>query len=463
MPGHWLARERLATAGRAIGWRGLGVAALGVTDALLLLWGSEASTARQLIAVAAASLVGCAALVWIALDLRFEELPVGWVLGLALALRLIAVQATPLLEDDHYRYLWDGFRTATSLDPYRLPPSAFFGASDLPQTWQDILGGINNPDLPTIYGPLLQWLFALAHVIEPGKVGAIQGLLLGVDMAMIGLLASLRVGPRWLLAYAVHPAVLKEAMASAHPDGLVALLLLLALVAWQRRHSVCTGALLGAACATKVAVLVAVPLFLLPPWRSLGLRAPDGHPRRWSLCVAAGFAISVCAIYLPFVAVGGSDEATLRVFGTQWRFNPLLFRVVEAGLAPGLARLVAAFLIVVGVVLLAWVWRRKGAASAPTLPPVDEALLLLLLLSPVVNPWYWLWALGPSMLLRRHVVAAAAGIGALSYANSTVLRESGWLVDSASTPAFVVGWPLAVVQILVVGIVWRRDRVNSSR
>ena len=103
------------------------------------------------------------------------------------------------------------------------------------------------------------------------------------------------------------------------------------------------------------------------------------------------------------------------------------------------------------------------AARATSIGLRLALLLLLLLLSPVVNPWYWLWALGPSMLLRRHVVAAAAGIGALSYANSTVLRESGWLVDSASTPAFVVGWPLAVVQILVVGIVWRRDRVNSSR
>ena len=462
MPGHWLARERLATAGRAIGWRGLGVAALGVTDALLLLWGSEASTERQLIAVAAASLVGCAALVWIALDLRFEELPLGWVLGLAFALRLIAVQATPLLEDDHYRYLWDGFRTATSLDPYRLPPSAFFGASDLPQTWQDILGGINNPDLPTIYGPLLQWLFALAHVIEPGKVGALQGLLLGVDMAMIGLLASLRVGPRWLLAYAVHPAVLKEVMASAHPDGLVALLLLLALVAWQRRHSLWTGALLGAAFATRVAALVALPLFLLPPRPGQQVDA-DGHSRRWGLCVVAGFTISLCALYLPFVAAGGSDGAAVRVFATQWRFNPLLFQVVEGGFAPDLARPVAALLIVAGVAVLAWVWRRRSSASAPILPPVDEALLLLLLLSPVVNPWYWLWALGPSILLRRRVVVAAAGIGALSYANSTVLRESGWLVDSASAAAFVVDWPLAVIQILVVGIVWRRDRVNSSR
>ena len=112
-----------------VGWRGLGLAGLGIANALLLVWGSASgsSPGRALAAVLAGACLGGAALLWIALERRFERMSVAGILTLALLLRLIAVQASPLLEDDHYRYLWDGLRTATSLDPYRLPPSAFFG------------------------------------------------------------------------------------------------------------------------------------------------------------------------------------------------------------------------------------------------------------------------------------------------------------------------------------------------
>ena len=413
-----------------VGWRGPALAGLGLVDAALLWWGSGGSAAQQLMAVLAAAVAGSAALLWLAWERRFEQTPLVWVFALALLLRIAAAQATPLLEDDYFRYLWDGFRTATTFDPYRLPPSAFFGNSDLAPLWQDILGGINHPDITSIYGPVLQGLFAAAHAIAPGKVGALQALLVAVDLACLGLLVQQRAGKRWLLAYALHPLILKEAIASAHPDGLVALWLLLALLAWQRRRAVCIGVLLALAMATKVAALVVLPLFLV----GRGLRA--------AVCAAAAFSITLLALYLPMVAGGGSDAAGLWAFGTQWRFNPLLYRVVEVMLSPSSARAAAAALIVLGLAILA---RRQR--SGKTRPRADSALLLLLLLSPVVNPWYWLWALGPAMMATRLAVVAVAAVGALPYINSTVLKEAGWLAAGGS---FGVSWPITALQLLVL-------------
>ena len=445
--------------GGAIGWRGVGVALLGLTHAGLLWWGGGASTAQQLVAVLAGAAAGCSALLWIALDRNFSRTPLWWVAVLALVLRLLAVQAAPLLEDDHYRYLWDGLRTATSFDPYRLPPSAFFGANELAAQWQDILSGINNPDVPTIYGPVLQWLFALAHLVAPGKVGAIQAIVLLVDMACFGLLAQQRVGIRCLLAYALHPMILKEAMASAHPDGLVALLLLLAMVAWQRGFALRVGVLLGLAVATKVAALVVVPLFLFWLRRS---HAPDAASgirlhvdRRSALGMSVGLAGSLCLMYLPFIAAGGNDGAALQTFATQWRFNPLLFRVIETGLPTGTARPAAAGLLLACIAGLVW---RRHQRQAPGLPPADQALLLLLLLAPVVNPWYWLWALAPALLAGRGFVAAVAGASVLSYLNTSVLQEAGWLAADSSVAPFSVGWPITMLQLAVLGLAWTAQR-----
>ena len=421
--------------------------ALGALQAGALVWGSGGPPVTQLLAVLTAAALGSLALLWIAFDAGLSRLPLGWVFGLALLLRLMAVQAEPLLEDDHFRYLWDGMRTVQHFDPYRQAPSAFFGSNNLAPPWQDILSGINNPEIPTIYGPVLQALFALAHILAPGHVGAVQGLLLLVDLGCMALLARQGVGTRWLLAYALHPMILKEAMASAHPDGLVALWLLLALAAWQLRRMRWTGALLGLAVATKVAALVVVPLFLF------------GHQRgrvfwRTSGALAFGFVVALALAYLPFLAAGGSDAVGLKTFAAQWRFNPLLFRLIEAIAPHDMARPVAGLLIAAGVAELAWRQRDSSTQGGDAaMPPVASALLLLILMSPVVNPWYALWALGPAIAGRQPVVVALGCVGVLAYLNGSVLPQAaGWAFSSSAVP-FAVAWPIALVQLAVLALV----------
>ena len=433
--------------------------ALGGVQSAVLVWGSGAPAAVQLFAVLAAATLGGLAMLWIAFDSRFAQTPLAWVIGLALLLRLIAVQAEPLLEDDHYRYLWDGMRTAQHFDPYRLAPSAFFGSNELAPQWQDVLSGINNPSIPTLYGPVLQALFALAHWLAPGRIGAVQGLVLLVDLGCIGLLARQGVGARWLLVYALHPMILKEAMASAHPDGLVALWLLLALLAWRNERRVFTGALLGLAVATKVAALLVVPLFLFGPQRTVTFW-------RTSSAMALGFVVALGAAYLPFLAAGGSDVLGLKTFATEWRFNPLLFRVIEAGVPNGMARPVAALMIVAGMLALLWRWRRSpscadSAGRNAALPPVDTALLLLLLLAPVVNPWYLLWALGPAIAAHGVLVPVMGCVSVLAYLNGSVLGEAGWQAARELIVPYGVPWPVALIQVAAVALVaaWiRRSR-----
>ena len=442
------------------------VAVLSLAGTATLVWGSQAggSEAHALLAVLLASALGGLALLWTALDARLAHAPLWAVLLLAVMLRLLAAAGWPLLEDDHHRYLWDGLRTVTTGDPYSLPPSAFFGDSQLPQAWQDTLSGINNPDVPTIYGPVLQGLFALSHLMAPGRLGALQCLLVLVDMALLLLLAHQGVPKRWLLAYAVHPLVLKEAMASAHPDGLLALFLMLAVLMWQRRWAWGVGLLLGLAVATKVAALVTVPLFLVA-------RRPASHPAGgegvgWAARVLLGLLGTVGAAYLPLGGAGGSDLQGLSTFAQQWRFNPLLWRLLELVLPAPWARPAGALLVLLLVLGLTWLWQRRRRTHQATLadaPPVDVALVLLLLFSPVVNAWYWLWVLALSLALGRTWVAAVAVVAPLAYINSTVLQQAGVALPVAGEAGFVVPWPLAWAQVLVLLLAAWRDGTPLTR
>ena len=411
---------------------------------------SAAGPGSQLASILLASLASMVMSLWISQDIRFKDTPVGWLLVLALGIRLIATQASPLLEDDHYRYLWDGFQTATTANPYRWAPSHFFGSELDGPLWGAVLSAINNPDIPTIYGPALQGLFALAYWVNPGHIGAVQALMWGVELMTLWLLSRFGTPVRWLLIYAIHPAVLKEAMASAHPDGLVGVLLLLAVLAWQGRRPVLLGTVLGIAVATKISALIALPFFLLV---AINQTSADSRvkPLAWAGSVLLVFCASLAVCYAPFLRIGGADWNALAVFAQQWRFNPLLYRLLEPLTPAGGTRGVAGLCVLIALAVLWWRWLRSGVHATSAIPPVDTALLLLLLFSPVVNPWYWLWALPVAVYRRKPVIVGLAAIGAVSYLNSTVLSQMGWIVGSQS---FSVPWGLTWLQIAVAFLLW---------
>ncbi len=416
---------------------------------------SQTAALSQAVAIALNSLFGLVAL---ALIWRFDlgrRVSRRWIFIIATVLGCIAVLSSPLLEDDHYRYLWDAYQWHTQGSPYRFPPDAFFADDSLPWHWQEVLTGINNPELKTIYGPVLQSLFALAYFIAPGQLWAWQLVLLVIHL--LGLLVLLRVSKHksLLLAYAVHPLILQESLASAHPDMLVGILLLLAYLAWQKRAVKTMGALLAVALATKVSVLVVVPLFCLVP------RARDGADitpwqlaRTWVVPSAASLVVVLLLLYLPVIvhSLGRSglvsELESLIVFGNQWRFNPLGFRVLDSILPPPWPRLLSAavvFTACLSCVLLGYL--RDGR---DWVLPVVFVLLLLLLVAPVVNPWYWLWLIPLAVYLNRWRVLVMSALAPVSYCNGTVLAQIAGGHQAIDYSPFLVPWWLTLIQLLVL-------------
>ena len=96
-------------------------------------------------------------------------IPLGWIFTTAIILRLLSLTGEPLFEDDYFRYLWDGYQTVTTQDPYSLPPEAFFDR-DVPEPFKPILSLINYPEIATVYGPVTQWIFATGYLLEAASV-----------------------------------------------------------------------------------------------------------------------------------------------------------------------------------------------------------------------------------------------------------------------------------------------------
>lgn len=338
---------------------------------------------------------------------------------------VIGLAGTPLFEDDYYRYLWDGFRTATSGSPYGIAPEHFLFDDRVPPPFRSVLDRINNPEVATIYGPVLEGLFYLGFLIDPGNERLLR---LFWALANLGLIALLlrKVPAHRVALYAWNPLVLKEVYLSGHPDAMLALLLCAGWLLSRKPVSTGFGIALGLAAGVKIVAFAALPLLL---------RAR--HP------LLAGLAAGVVLIlaYLPFLMLGGgeSDLDGLLVFARRWEFNPSpLFVGVRHIAGETAAKAILAALVMGSAVwLLGW-----RTISELTLPPLHIVFGAILLASPVVNPWYLLWGLPAAVAGRASWSWVASFALLLSYATGENLGSATMDPFAVHPLAYWAQWSL---------------------
>ena len=379
----------------------------GMSDALAF----DLPVERQPLAIFV-GLMAVAGLVYSIAVFRLEKfvenrnLTIG-VLVLAALLRLTMFGSTPIQEDDHYRYLWDGALVARGINPYVHAPGDAAGGEDgnvgselakLARESGEIQGRINHPWLRTIYPPVAQAAFGLAHFLSPWNFETWGLLVAFFDLAALALLWRAGAGPMGLMVYAWNPLLIKEVYNSCHVDALMLPFLVAAALAARKDRPL--TATLAVCAATGVKLW---PVLLMPVvWRRL-LDRP-----RVLLGSMALFAACLAGTLLPMFLSGLDRTSGLAAYGRYWEMNDALYMLVDrvAGVAgswfsipfswEALLPRVAAAALVIGAV--AWIgWHREI--------PVERQFLMastcLFLFSPTQFPWYYLWLM-PFLALHPH-------------------------------------------------------------
>lgn len=173
----------------------------------------------------------------------------------AIGFRLLFVGSVPILENDLYRYVWDGNVSAAGISPYRYSPQQVILAQpndplgdDLARLVQlrgerpslnHLLEQVNHPELPTIYPPVSQWVFECAARTTPHDAAPRTHLIVmkawmtlfdvGALLALIGILQRTGMHLGWSVAWGWCPLVMKEFANSGHLDSIAVFLTTLAL------------------------------------------------------------------------------------------------------------------------------------------------------------------------------------------------------------------------------------------
>lgn len=294
----------------------------------------------------------------------------GMILLTGVAARLILFPAPMLSSNDAERYLWDGAVALSGIDPYSVPP-ADPSVAALRAIWAT---PPEHAAYATLYPPVALGLFALSALAGP-----VWGIWLWKLMASLAGIAQVLVAQRLLRRYgmerhlalvALSPLLVLETGVGAHIDVLVALLVTVALLAFDTRRLGAAGALLGLGICVK----------LLPGAALVALAVAAGWRGGVRMTVAATG--TVFGVYGAALAIGWRPIGSLPVFFEKWRNGSPLFTLLEWLLPnPALLATIAVLAIGAGVTVLV-------VARARPVIAVQLALATPLVLSPVAFPWY---------------------------------------------------------------------------
>jgi hypothetical protein len=355
--------------------------------------------------------------------------------GGAIAIRLAMLSCWP--GDDMWRYLWEGRIQLEGYNPYVHAPLA----TALQHARDDIWPRINHPESPAIYPPAAEVTFAALAAVSPTVI-AFKLLFVAADLVTAWLIvrlctdAPVRGSPENAHAvaawYAWNPAVAYAFAGAGHYDSLMLCAMTAGIwsfvrprreagirkVAAHDEHAETTGDspdsgarrwvrdFVSALCLGIAGAFKVVPLFLLPAWFAAS--------RWWSAVLLGAVVIpaalcwwygGIAVVFTPLIA-----------FTEVTRFQDLFWWAIETLTIPNPFQRNWPFvaMLVLACLVVAIRFRRDWQRAALWI------MGLMLVLSPVLHPWYVTWIL-PLAVWQR---VRAWTVLSLSALFSLVLWES---------------------------------------
>lgn len=443
----------------------------------LFRYGGDKLDRPVLVLVAIMMLSGAVYLAAIAGLLRLPHgaRTLAWVVGVGVVMRALLFGSTPILEDDFYRYLWDGGISANGHNPYAYIPQEILASSpdsDVPNELREmaresgvVIQRLNHRALGTVYPPVAQLGFALAHILKPWSLGALRCTLLLFDALALILTFLLlhRLGRpvHHAAIYWWNPLVVKEIVNSAHMDVMVLPFALAALLMCLGQKPIRSGFMLALGIGTKIWPVLLLPVLLRT------IRTP--RSRTW-IAVAVTVVVLLLLAWPMFPARDLGQESGFVRYGERWEMNDALFMVVHRvadivakpfGSGTGERGVnIGARLLAFGLLAL-WIGR---LSYRPIRDPMDTCTRVVLILgaafmlSPTQFPWYYVWLVPflalspkPSLLLLTMMLPMYYLIFYFALRGNASVFHNG-LVWVEYAPVF-----------LLIIWEWRRAKPNSVR
>jgi len=336
------------------------------------------------------------------------------IIFIGLISRVILIPSTPVLEDDYYRYLWDGAVTAHLYNPYEYSPHDVVNNVDgipaeLNRLSVDagiVVQRINHPHIRTIYPVLSQIAFAVAYYISPWQNWSWKIVLLLSDLLLlIILLKTLKYLQLPLILVAIYwlnPIVIHEIFNGGHMDLLALLPVALSLYFLLKERFQASVIFLAFAVGVKLWPLVLLPLILQKAW-------PE---KKVALKLTGIFAAIVLVLFIPVLTTTIDSELGFVIYADKWINNAAFYTIFQwviqqvvqvfpfTGVCLSCINRIGIVLLFTCIAIL--IYKKPANNLIQQLNKGILVVAVLYLIGPTQFPWYYTWVV-PMMIVRPKI------------------------------------------------------------
>ncbi|MBN2420520.1 MAG: DUF2029 domain-containing protein [Deltaproteobacteria bacterium] len=341
------------------------------------------------------------------------------IISASIVFRLVLLPGIPVHENDIYRYMWDGKVAIHGINPYKYAP---IQASIKPVSSERIYDfeklkslrdkdpksyrRIGFKDIPTVYPPFAQAVFAFSSLLAPGSILLMKFLFALFDAAVIFLLymilRTMKQNPLYVIVYAWNPLVLKEFANSGHYDALALCCVVAAVYLILKEKYLFSSICLGLGILSRFYPVIFIPFYLLK--------------KQYKAFFAS--LVVVAAGYLPFLTWGNTGPkavfAGLGTYTQEWTNNGFIYSLIQSGSFYLSDDPVMFSRIICGMIFITlWIFiffNRQGLIEK-----MLWAVTALFLISPAGFPWYFCWVIPFLCIYRRFSLIALSGLLIMHY------------------------------------------------
>jgi alpha-1,6-mannosyltransferase len=400
----------------------------------------------------------CLGFLGVLVAIRARGISTRAVIGCSVAAIALATLGPPLFSHDVYSYaLYGRMWIFLHANPYVDPPSV---------AANDPFLHVASNGLRSVYGPLFTLISGLIVWVFRSPAAIVAAFKVFSGAAWIGVVVlaarlGRRKGPMQASFAAalvgLNPVVIMRVIAGGHNDALVALAIMAALTAWYDGHRLLVTAFLTLGMLVKVVTVIPLVIFLC------AMVATESTIRDRLVTIGKHLAVVVAltaAALIPF----GYSVRSISSFSTLTSLSNGSPRPPEVVIATasahvlrslGWARGVAfsdavlqvAFLGVAAVALLLLLVRRN---DRPIAEVVLLALLIFILCSRFLQPWYFAWFVPLiAFATRRRVIAIALALTLIA-AETATAKSAGVISTWLGRFSYDVYPALALVFIVLL-------------
>ena len=308
--------------------------------------------------------------------ISIENYHIFFLIVLSVLTQLSFLNYEPIGSDDIYRYMWDGKVQANNINPYSYKPID----KELNELHSNILPSkMNFKEMKTIYFPLSQWLFYVGFKISGENFWGYKFLIfISIIISIVlfyKILVHLNMEKKRLLFFILSPLIYFQFSIDGHLDAFGLPLLISSLYFYLKDKKFYSAFFLGLSFSIKPVAIVLIPLFFL---------------NEKSIADKFKFLIVTIFIFLiqftPYIFSSNPFEAFI-IFSKNWMFNGFIFTTINSIIHNNqLARLITWICLIISLLPIYF-------GKIELIKKFYFAILLMIIFSPVIHPWYLSWLL----------------------------------------------------------------------